>query len=96
MKTKITLMILGLLLLIIFLLTFMKSPEAITSNLKYISNDIQNYSVLVHILFFVVIVWGLLVEKIRNALFSLFLAFISLSATIISVRYLILPNIILE
>jgi hypothetical protein len=73
----------------------MKSPETITSYLKYVSKDVKSFSVFVHILFLVVIGLGLLFEKIRNTLFSFFIAFISLSAIIISVKYLIIPNIIL-
>jgi|GEM_PF-1870643 len=95
MKTKITWITLGLMILAIFVLTFRKSPEAITSFLEDISKDVRSYSVLVHILFLVVVGLGLLVEKIRNTLLSLFIAFISLSVTVISVKYVIVPNIIL-
>jgi hypothetical protein len=95
MKNKLKWIVLGLLLLAIFVLTFMKTPEAITSMLETISKEVKSYSALVHILFLVVIGLGLLVKKIRNSLFSLFMAFLSLSATIISVKYLIAPNIII-
>jgi hypothetical protein len=95
MKNKIKWIVLGLLLLAIFVLTFMKTPEAITSMLANISNEVKVYSAFVHILFLVLIGLGLLVKKIRNSLFSLFMAFLSLSATIISVNYVIVPNIII-
>ena len=95
MKDRIKWIVLGLLLLAIFLLTFMKTPEAITSMLQNISKEVKSYSAFVHILFLVVIGLGLLVKKIRNSLFSLFIAFLSLSATIISVKYVIAPNIII-
>jgi len=95
MKNRIKWIVLGLLLLAIFVLTFMKTPEAITSMLENISKEVKNYSAFVHILFLVVIGLGLLVKKIRNSLFSLLIAFLSLSATIISVKYVIAPNIII-
>jgi uncharacterized membrane protein YhaH (DUF805 family) len=95
MKNKIKWIVLGLLLVAIFVLTFMKTPEAITGMLESISKEVKSYSAFVHILFLVVIGLGLLVKKIRNSLFSLFSAFLSLSATIISVKYLIAPNIII-
>jgi hypothetical protein len=95
MKNRLKWIVLGVLLLAIFVLTFMKTPEAITNTLKNISKEVKSYSVFVHILFLVVIALGLLIEKIRNTLFSLFIAFLSLSATIISVKYLIAPNIII-
>lgn len=95
MRTRIQWFFIGLLLLAIFVLTFMKTPEAITSMLEDISKEVKNYSAFVHILFLVVIALGLLIEKIRNTLFALFIAFLSLSATIISVKYVIAPNIII-
>jgi uncharacterized membrane protein YhaH (DUF805 family) len=95
MKNRIKWIVLGILLLAIFVLTFMKTPEAITSMLENISKEVKSYSAFVHILFLVVIGLGLLVKKIRNSLFSFFIAFLSLSATIISVKYMIAPNIII-
>jgi hypothetical protein len=95
MKKRIKWIVLGLLLLAIFVLTFMRTPEEITSMLETVSKDVRSYSAFVHILFLVVAALGLLIEKIRNSLFSLFMAFLSLSATIISVTYVIVPNIII-
>jgi hypothetical protein len=95
MTKRIKWIVLGVLLLAIFVLTFMKTPEAIISMLENIAKEVKNYSAFVHILFLVVIGLGLLVKKIRNSLFSLFIAFLSLSATIISVKYVIAPNIII-
>jgi hypothetical protein len=95
MKNRIQWIVLGVLLLAIFVLPFMKTPEAITSMLENISKEGKSYSAFVHILFLAVIGLGLLVKKIRNSLFSLFIAFLSLSATITSVKYLIAPNIII-
>jgi hypothetical protein len=95
MKTRIVWIVLGILLLSVFALTFTKSPEAIAALLDEVSKDVRSYSAFVHILFLVVVGLGLLVEKIRNTTFSLFIALISLSATVIAVKYVIVPNIIL-
>jgi hypothetical protein len=95
MKNTMKWIVVGLLLLAAFVLTFMKTPEAITSMLENVSKEVKTYSAFVHILFLVVIGLGLLVEKIRNSLFSLFIAFLSLSATVISVKYVIAPNVII-
>ena len=95
MKNRMKWIVLGLSLLAIFVLTFMKTPEAITSMLENVSREVKNYSAFVHILFLVVIGLGLLVKKIRNSLFFLWIAFLSLSATIISVKFAIAPNIII-
>lgn len=95
MKNIINWIILGLLLLVIVVLTFMKSPEAIASLLENTSKDAKTYSAFVHILLLVVIGLGLFIKKTRNSLFFLFIAFLSLSATIIAVKYMIIPNIII-
>lgn len=95
MNTKLGWTILGLLLLSIFSLTFTKSPEAITATLTQVSTDLRRYSVFTHILFLAVVISGLLVARVASKLFSAFIAFLSLSATVISVRYGIVPNIVL-
>jgi hypothetical protein len=95
MENRVKWIVLGVLLLAIFVLTFMKTPEAITSMLENVSKEVKTYSAFVHILFLVVIGLGLFVEKIRNSLFCLFIAFLALSATIISVKYVIAPNVII-
>jgi hypothetical protein len=95
MKTKLAWIILGLLTLAVFLLTFMKTPEAISAILRIVSKEVETYSVIVHLLFILVVAAGLIVSKIRNVLFFLFMAFLSLSATVISVIYAIVPNIII-
>ncbi|MFH0786717.1 MAG: hypothetical protein V2B13_03775 [Pseudomonadota bacterium] len=95
MKGKSTWIVLGILLLAIFVLTFLKTPGAIKYMLENVSRETKNYSAFVHLLFLVVIGLGLFGEKIRNGLFSLFIAFLSLSATIIAVKYVIAPNVII-
>jgi len=95
MGKRIKWIVLGSLLLAIFVLTFMKTPEAITSMLENISKEVKSYSAFVHILFLAVIGLGLLAKKMRNSVFSLFIAFLCLSATIISVKYVVIPNIII-
>ena len=95
MKNRMNWIVVGLLSLAVFVLTFMKTPETIRSMLENVSKEVRTYSAFVHILFLVVIGLGLLFEKIRNNLFSLFIAFLSLSATIISIKYVIAPNVII-
>ncbi len=95
MKNKSKWIILGIVLLAIFVLSLMKTPEAVTSMLENVSKELKSYSAFVHILFLVVVGMGIFVKKVRNSMFSLFIAFLSLSATIISVKYMIVPNIII-
>jgi hypothetical protein len=94
MKNRIPWIVIGLLLLIIFILSMMRTPAAITSMLANASTEAKNYSAFIHIVFLIVVVLAIFIKKLRTSLFSLFTAFLSLSATIIAVRYGILPNII--
>jgi hypothetical protein len=95
MRTKVAWIVLGCVLLTIFALTFMKSPEAITALLTTVSRDVKTYSAIAHVLFILVLAFGLLISTMRTMLFSFFIALLSLSATIVSVMYVIVPNIIL-
>jgi hypothetical protein len=79
----------------IFIMTMMKPPEEIAIMLSNVTNQLRIFSAIVHILFLLVIVTGLVFKKIRGTLFFLFIAFLSLSSTIIAVKYMILPNIII-
>lgn len=95
MKNAVKWVVLGLLLMVIFIMTMMKSPEEITSMLSNVTDQLRTFSAIAHIIFLVVMVTGLILKKIRGALFFLFIAFLSLSATIIAIKYMILPNIII-
>ena len=94
MKKNIKWIVSGLLLLLSFGTTFIRSPEAVTLMLEEVAADLRAYSAVIHHVFIVVIVAGLFAEKLRKLLFPAFIACLSLSATIIAVRYRILPNII--
>jgi len=95
MKNKVRWIVLGVLCLASFVLTFVKTPEAITSMLETVAKETRGYAAFVHLLFLVVLGLGLLMGRLRNLLFSLFIAFISLSATVFAVKYVIAPNVII-
>lgn len=86
----------SLLIAIIGILTiFFKTPQELTSWISIITSETKTFSAIVHILFLATLVFGMTFKKHRNLLFFLFMAFISLSATIISIIYVVLPNIII-
>jgi len=95
MKNTIKWVALGLLLMVIFIMTMMKSPEEITNMLSNVTDQLRTFSVIAHIIFLLVMIIGLISKKLRGALFFLFIAFLSLSATVIAIKYMILPNIII-
>ena len=95
MRKKIKWIVTGIILLAIFVMTMTKTPEDITEMLTRVTSELTLFSTYVHAIFLAVAATGLLFKKIRTVLFFLFIAFISLSATIISIVYMILPNILI-
>jgi hypothetical protein len=94
MKKTLDYIIPGLVVLAVVLLSMMRSPEKIAEMLAGISSDLTIFSVFSHVLFLIVIATGLLVKKYRNLGFFSFIAFLSLSAAVISTYYMALTNII--
>jgi hypothetical protein len=94
MKKSLDYIIPGLVILAVILLSLMRSPEAIAEMLSKVSSELTVFSVLTHVLFLIVIATGLLVKKYRNVVFFSFIAFLSLSAMVISINYMVLTNII--
>lgn len=95
MRDRVKWTVLALVALTVFALTFMKAPAAITAMLQEVAADVRAYSLVVHGLVLAVVALGLLARKSRTILFSALIAYLSLSATIVSLKYLIAPNIIL-
>jgi hypothetical protein len=95
MKSKAIWTMLGLMLLLVFSMTFMRTPQQIAGLLTGVSGEVKSFSAFVHLSFLAVIILGLIFKKARKHLFSFFIAFISLSATIIAIRYSIVPNILI-
>ncbi|MEW6586603.1 MAG: hypothetical protein AB1442_13480, partial [Nitrospirota bacterium] len=95
MKRKIKYIVLGLLLMAIFTLAMMKSPEEIAAMLSNVTSELTAFSVFVHVIFLAVMATGLMLKKTRNFMFFSFIAFLSLSATAVSIKYIIIPNIII-
>ena len=95
MKNRVAWSFLGLVLLFVFIITFMRTPQQIDGLLREVSGGVRNFSAFVHLAFLAVIIIGLIFKRARNHIFSFFIAFISLSATVIAVRYAILPNIVI-
>jgi hypothetical protein len=94
-KNKIKWIILGIILMAIFIMTMMKTPKDITRTLTEVTSELTLFSAFVHVIFLAVAAIGLLLKKTRNVLFFLFIAFLSLSATIVSIKYMIIPNILI-
>lgn len=95
MKKSILWGILGIFLSAIFVMTLMKTPAEITNMLTDITDQLKGYSLIVHGLFLATIAGGLASRKNRDTVFFLFIAFLSFSATIVSIKYMIIPNVLI-
>jgi len=95
MKKTLDYIIPGLLVMAVVIMSLMKSPEKIAEMLSNISSELTVFSVFIHLILLVVIATGLIVKKYRNIVFFSFIAFLSLSATVISTIYMIPTNILM-
>ena len=95
MKNYLKFILLSILMGTIFIFTFLKSPEEISSMLNQVTKDTSFLAVVIHGIYLVLIILGLAIKKLRNILFSALLLILSGTAAVISIRYEILPNIII-
>jgi HAMP domain-containing protein len=95
MKNILKWVAIGLLLLAAFAMTMMVPAEQITQNLMKVAGQLKNYALFVHALFLGVVVCGIFLKSYRNRIFGLFMIFVSLSAAIVGIKHMILPNIII-
>lgn len=94
-KGSVRWVVLGILVLTVFAMTLMRTPDEIIDMLMDIVGGTRVISVVNHVLFLLVMMLGLIFKKARNVLYFSFIAFISLTATVVSLIYVMLPNIII-
>ncbi len=94
MKNKYKYLILLFLSLIVFFLTFVKTPQELIVSLSSVASETKQIALIMHCVFLIVFVVGLFVKKTRNILFSLLILILSGSATLLAFKYRIIPNII--
>jgi hypothetical protein len=88
--------IIGVVMIISFIMfLFARTSEQIISDINLITTDLKFYAVITHIIFFTVIILGLIFNKFRTHIFAGFIVFIAVSTTIIAIIYLLIPNILL-
>jgi hypothetical protein len=80
---------------IVFLFTFLKSPGQITSMLTQITKDMHIWAITMHAVYLILILVGIIFKKIRNIVFPILMLILSASATVISIMYMIIPNVII-
>ena len=95
MKRIISFSILILLMCIAFLFTFVKSPDQITNMLTQITQDMHIWAITMHAVYLTLVLIGVIFNKIRNIVFPILMLILSASATVISIMYMIYPNVII-
>jgi len=83
------------LVILVIIFTFLRTPQQITEMLVEVTSNLQTYFIIIHIIMILTIITGILLPKFRNLIFFSFVVFLSLSATVISTIFVIIPNIIL-
>jgi hypothetical protein len=63
--------------------------------LNQVTTDMNWISILIHALYLLFLVFGLVFKKLRTVLFSALLLILSATASVISIIYLIIPNILI-
>lgn len=86
--------LLGLALLLVVIMTFMRTPEQITSTLTTISSQLKYYFLAMHIAIFLLLVTGIVWKRYRDQIFFAIVLILSLSSTIVSSVYVVIPNIL--
>jgi len=85
---------LGLVFVLIVIMTFMRTPEQITNTLTIISSQLKYYFLAIHIGIFLLLVTGIVWKRYRNQIFFTIILILSLSSTIVSSIYVVIPNIL--
>lgn len=92
---KKTMGLLSVIILIICSFTFLKSYSDIIQMLEHIADEMRMMAVINHIVAFLLLLAGIIVAKYRTILLSLFLLYLSLTAFLTSVIYLVPPNMLI-
>ena len=95
MKNNYKWVLLSIILGIVFLFTFLKSPDKISIMLNQVTRDTSFLAMIIHGVYLVLLILGLVFRKLRNSMFSVLLLILSGTASVISVKYFIIPNIII-
>ena len=95
MKNKYKWSLLSVLLGIVFIFTFLKTPAEITNMLQQVTKNTSFLAAVMHGIYLVLLILGLIFIKLRNIMFSSLLLILSGTASVVSIKYLIPPNIII-
>jgi len=89
------LVFIGIILVLVISFTFMRTAAQITEMLVTVTTRLQIYFIVTHGIFLAALLIGLPFKKIRKYVFFGFILFLSLSAAIVSIIFVIIPNILI-
>ncbi|MHA1555576.1 MAG: hypothetical protein ACTSPM_01445 [Candidatus Heimdallarchaeota archaeon] len=89
------LILIGVSLILIISFTFMRSAAEITAMILEATSALKIFFIVTHALFLVTLVIGFPIKKIRKYIFFGYILFLSVSAFIVSIVFVIVPNIVI-
>ena len=93
-RSIITWSLLGLVFVLVVIMTFMRTTEQITNKLTLISSQLKYYFLAMHIVIFLLLGTGIAWKRYRDQIFFAIILILSLSSTIVSSIYVVIPNIL--
>lgn len=89
------LVLIGVLLILIISFTFMRTAAEITDMILEATSALKIYYIVTHALFLVTLAVGFPLKRIRKYIFFGYILFLSVSAFIVSIIFVIVPNIVI-
>lgn len=89
------LILIGVSLILIISFTWMRTAAEITAMILEATTALKTYYIITHGLFLVILAIGFPIKKIREYVFFGYILFLSLSAFIVSLMFVIVPNIVI-
>ena len=89
------LVLIGISLILIISFTFMRTAAEITAMILEATSALKIFFIVTHALFLVTLVIGFPIKKIRKYIFFGYILFLSVSAFIVSIVFVIVPNIVI-
>ena len=89
------LVLIGVSLILIISFTFMRTADEITAMILEATSALKIFYIVTHALFLVTLAIGFPIKKIRKYIFFGYILFLSVSAFIVSILFIIVPNIVI-
>ena len=93
-KSLVAWSVLGVIFVLVIIMTFMRTPEYIIQTLTLISSQLKYYFLTLHILMILLLGIGIVWRRYRTQFFFVMMFLLSLSSTVVSSIFIVIPNIL--